>query len=79
MPISHRRNLRAPVDLPPKLMEHLESTAKRLDIPRTQLLRLLVIYGLQDLKNSSNEEQFVSSLFSLESPTTINNLITTKE
>lgn len=78
MPVSHRRNLRVPVDLQPKLMELLESTSRQQGIPRTKLLRLLVIDGLKTIAFSSPEERqkHIQTLYSLESPTVLNNLYT---
>lgn len=75
MPIQHRRNQRVPVDLPPTLLDHLESTAKQLDIPRTQLIRQLVIYGLNQLKNAESKDKFSMNLYSLEAPSSISNLV----
>jgi metal-responsive CopG/Arc/MetJ family transcriptional regulator len=75
MSIQHRRNQRVPVDLPPLLLDHLESTAKQLAINRTQLIRQLVIYGLNQLKSAESKEKFVMNLYSLEAPLSINNLI----
>ena len=78
MPVQHRRNQRVPIDLPPKVMELLESTSKNTGIPRTKLLRLLVIDGLRRIIHTTPEEQstLLQTLYSLESPVVINNLYT---
>jgi hypothetical protein len=76
MTVQHRRNQRVPVDLPPKVMSILESTSNNLNVPRTKLLRLLVIYGLSRIIHAAPDEQstILQVLYSLESPVVINNL-----
>lgn len=76
MPVQHRRNQRVPVDLQPKLMELLEGLSVSLDIPRTKLLRLLIIDGVKNILTASPEEQktIINTLYSLESPVMLNYL-----
>ena len=45
MPIKKHNQTRTYVDLPPKLFDQIEDTAARFHIPRTTLLRRLVIYS----------------------------------
>lgn len=74
MPVQHRRNQRVPIDLPPKVMELLESITADTGVPRTKLLRLLVIDGLRHILHSEDQSTVIQTLYSLESPVVINNL-----
>jgi hypothetical protein len=45
MPIKKHNQTRTYVDLPPKLFEQIEEVSSKFHIPRTTLLRRLVIYS----------------------------------
>lgn len=52
MVVRHRKKIRVPADLAPELVETLEQTAKEYNIPRTQLIRIFIKYGLSNVKEA---------------------------
>ena len=49
MPVQHRGKQRVPVDLEPRLMEHVALISDRYNVPRTKLIRMFIKYGMNNI------------------------------